>query len=419
MIRQRPGGSITIAGRSVSRLGLGTMRLLGPGTWGGAHPDPHTARQVLREAVDVYGISHIDTADAYGPHTAEVLVREALRPYPAHVLIATKVGLIRPDASTWTPLGRPEYLKSAVEMSLRRLGAERIDLCYLHRVDPAVPLVDQVGALLDLMGQGKVGAIGLSKVTCSQINEARVLTPIAAVQNCLNLGEPDDPALAYCAEHAIPYVAFRPLSLGALEPKEALAFLFEKDPTIAAIPGTGNPAHLRDLVDAAWTCTPGGAACGSDIASGGSSDPASSKTPTAAGRFAAHNHQWPVLFRTLTPMDQSIWALVDQLRAWFDTTEDATAHTTLAFRILKLTEETGEAAQALVDAAGQNPRKPKTDDMDHVVKELCDVVLTALLALSTITPDVSSIFADHVRNAARRAAEAGAPITAPPAATPA
>ena len=118
-------------------------------------------------------------------------------------------------------------------------------------------------------------------------------------------------------------------------------------------------------------------------------------------------------------MDQSIWALVDQLRAWFDTTEDATAHTTLACRILKLTEETGEAAQALVDAAGQNPRKPKTDDLDHVVKELCDVVLTALLALSTITPDVSSIFADHVRNAAHRAAEAGAPITAPPATTPA
>ncbi len=247
-----PAGTITLADKTVSRLGLGTMRLTGPGTWGPA-TDADAALQLLRDAVHELGISHVDTADAYGPYTVEELIRRALHPYPDSLLLATKVGMIRPAPNQWRPLGRPDYLRAAVEASLHRLAVDRIDLCYLHRVDPAVPLVDQVGELMDLTAEGKIGAIGLSKVTPEQIKEAATVAPIAAVQNCLNLDEPDDPALRHCASAGIPYVPYRPLNAGALAHGslgEALGWLLGLGPHVAPIPGTSSIEHLRALVDA-------------------------------------------------------------------------------------------------------------------------------------------------------------------------
>lgn len=245
-----PGGTIVIAGKVVSRLGLGTMRLTGPGCWG-PPPTPSTAVRVLRDAVAIHGITHIDTADAYGPAIAEDLVRQALHPFPPEVLIATKVGMIRPGPNVWRPLGRPHYLRAAVEASLRRLGVDTLDLCYLHRIDPVIPLSEQVGALADMVAEGKVRRVGLSKVTPAQVVEAMDAVTVAAVQNCLNINEPDDPALAFCAEHDIPYIPYRPLNIGAIAPKTALTWLLGLGRHVAPIPGTAKPDHLRELVASA------------------------------------------------------------------------------------------------------------------------------------------------------------------------
>ncbi|GAB2702893.1 aldo/keto reductase [Kitasatospora kifunensis] len=241
---------IVIAGKEVTRLGFGTMRLTGPGTWG--YPsDTTNALRLLRAAVSDCGITHIDTADAYGPYTVEELIRWALHPYSESLLLATKVGMIRPAPNVWRPLGRPDYLRAAVESSLRRLATERIDLCYLHRVDPALPLAEQVGTLADLQTEGKIGAVGLSKVTPEQVKEATTVTPIAAVQNCLNLDEPNDPALSYCAANNIPYVPYRPLNAGGLASTSlsaALQWLLNLGPHVAPIPGTSSIEHLRALI---------------------------------------------------------------------------------------------------------------------------------------------------------------------------
>lgn len=282
-----PGGTITIAGKTVSRLGLGTLRLPGPGCWGWPE-HPAVAISVLRRAVDLHGITHIDTADAYGPHIAEQLIGRALRPSRPELLIATKVGMIRPGPDIWRPLSRPDYLRAAVEGSLRRLGASTLDLCYLHRIDPAIPLADQVGVLADMTAEGKIAAVGLSKVTPDQIAEALRITPIAAVQNSLNADEQNDPALAVCAERGIPYVPFRPLGAGRLPPASALAWLLNLSPNIAPIPGTTAPGHLRELADAARAAmTPRRMTCGSATASGDSSARASSTLPTEAAPSAA------------------------------------------------------------------------------------------------------------------------------------
>ncbi|NEA75412.1 aldo/keto reductase [Streptomyces sp. So13.3] len=254
MSRQNPpGGAIRLAGKRVSRVGLGTMRLTGAGTWGPPR-DADAAIRVLREAVGVHGISHIDTADSYGPHTVEELIRRALRPYPPHLLIATKVGMVRPGPDRWVPLGRPEYLRAAVEASLRRLATGRLELCYLHRIDPMVPLTEQVGELGLLQQEGKIGHIGLSKVAVEQIRAASAEIQVAAVQNVLNRDEPDDPAVDYCRVQKIPYVPYRPLNAGALAspatgPGEAVRWLLSQGDHIAPIPGTSAPDHLRDLVE--------------------------------------------------------------------------------------------------------------------------------------------------------------------------
>ncbi|MFD7639562.1 aldo/keto reductase [Kitasatospora sp. NPDC059795] len=252
MTGSRPGGTLTLAGVTVARLGLGTMRLTGPGTWDDP-TDRVGAVRLLRHAVDS-GINHIDTADAYGPHTVEDLIRWALHPYSDDLLIATKVGMVRPAPNVWHPLGRPEYLRAAVEASLRRLAVERIGLCYLHRVDPTVLLADQVGTLAELQQEGKIGAIGLSKVTVDQIEQARATIPIDAVQNVLNLDEPDDPALEHCHDLGIPYIPYRPLNAGRHTGPDgaakALRHLLDRGPHVAPIPGTSNRGHLDELIAA-------------------------------------------------------------------------------------------------------------------------------------------------------------------------
>lgn len=248
-----PGGSLGLAGKTVSRLGLGTMGLTGPGNWG-APPNPAEAVRLLRTAVGEYGVTHIDTADAYGPHTVEELIRRALHPYGDELLVATKVGLVRPGPGVYEPLGRPAYLRHAVEASLRRLGCERLPLCYLHRVDGTVPLPDQLGTLTELRDEGKIAGIGLSRVTADELDRARALAPIAAVQNPMNPAQGHDAALDHCRGLGIPYVAYRPLGKGRLVgqgPAPVLGRLLSLGPHVAVIPGTTRVDHLRQLVEAA------------------------------------------------------------------------------------------------------------------------------------------------------------------------
>ncbi|MEV6056918.1 aldo/keto reductase [Streptomyces sp. NPDC052107] len=253
MTPQPPAGTITIAGKTVSRLGFGTMRLTGPGIWGDP-ADRDMALSLLRQAVHTHGISHIDTADAYGPHTVENLIRDALHPYPEHVLIATKVGMVRPAPGHWRPLGNPFYLRSCVEASLRRLQVERLELCYLHRIDPEVALDDQIAVMQAMQDEGKIGHIGLSKVTREDLGLVVKHRPIAAVQNVLNTNDRFDPVVELCRDMGIPYVAYRPLDAGVLTqaqgPRPALDWLLNYGPHIAPIPGTSQPRHLNEIAAA-------------------------------------------------------------------------------------------------------------------------------------------------------------------------
>lgn len=250
------GGSIEIAGKAVSRLGFGTMRLTGPGTWGDPD-DRDRALSVLRQAVHTHGVTHIDTADAYGPHTVEHLIRDALYPYPGELLIATKVGMARPAPNVWAPHGHPVYLRSCVEASLRRLSVERLELCYLHRVDPEVTLADQLGTLKALQDEGKIGHIGLSKVTPEDIRRAGKEVTIAAVQNVLNMTDRHDPALELCRDLSIPYVPYRPLDAGTLTKAHGvfapLHWLLQLGSLVAPIPSTSKPEHLEEIVNAVYS----------------------------------------------------------------------------------------------------------------------------------------------------------------------
>ena len=201
MTTTEAAGTFEIAGKNVSRLGFGTMRLTGRGIWG-QPADRAECVAVLRRAVEL-GVQFIDTADSYGPGVAEDIIREALHPYPDDIVIATKAGLTRngPDVidtasgpkhlgpAAWPPVGRPEYLRQQALMSLRRLGLEQIDLFQLHRIDPKVPLADQVGELKNLQDDGKIVAIGLSQVTTEQLAEARQIADIATVQSRYNVND--------------------------------------------------------------------------------------------------------------------------------------------------------------------------------------------------------------------------------------
>ncbi|MEV7321238.1 aldo/keto reductase [Streptomyces sp. NPDC093970] len=243
------------------RIGFGSMQLTGPGHWA-APDDPDRAMQVLRDAVDA-GVTHIDTADAYGPFTAEKYIRKALRPYPDGLVIATKGGMTRQGPNQWAPCGRPEYLRQCVEMSLRRLQVERIDLYYLHRIDPAVSIEDQLGVLRDMQAQGKIGGIGLSKVTLEQLCAAGAVTTIAAVSNKYNVtDQASEDVLRHCETDGITFVPYAPIASGALTtpgalgeiaedygatPAQlALAWLLHRSPAITPIPGTSSSAHLHE-----------------------------------------------------------------------------------------------------------------------------------------------------------------------------
>lgn len=260
----RASGAYPIGGElPVHRIGFGTMCLTGPGTW--YHGDERAAKRLLRRAYEL-GVDHFDTADAYGPESAEHYLRKALHRYadgyPDGVVIATKGGMTRQGPDLWAPVGRPEYLRQCVEMSLRRLALDCIDLYYLHRIDPKVPLEEQVGALAQARAEGKIRHIGLSKATVEQIERARAIAPIAAVQNKFNALHDDTSVLDYCAAHAIAFVAYAPLAAGAVfaggresaEPPRApaaLRRLLDLAPCVLAIPGTANLAHLEENCRAA------------------------------------------------------------------------------------------------------------------------------------------------------------------------
>ncbi len=252
---------------TVDRLGYGAMQLTGPGIWGDPK-DPDEAVRVLRRAIEL-GVTFIDTADSYGPFVSEMLIKKALHPYADHLVIATKAGLTRSGPNDWRPVGRPEYLRQQVELSLRHLGVERIDLLQLHRIDSKVPLAEQVGELAMLQKEGKIRHIGLSEVSVAQIEEASKTATIVSVQNLYNLAKRDAEAvLAYCEANQLAFIPWFPLAtgqlareggpldevakrLGAKPSQLALAWLLKKSPVMLPIPGTSKVAHLEDNVAAA------------------------------------------------------------------------------------------------------------------------------------------------------------------------
>ncbi|MCW2614395.1 MAG: putative oxidoreductase, aryl-alcohol dehydrogenase like protein [Frankiales bacterium] len=250
----------------VTRLGYGAMRITGKGIWG-PPADRDTAIAVLRRAVEL-GVDLVDTADSYGPYVSEDLIREALHPYDG-VLIATKGGLTRSGPDVWEQVGRPEYLRQCVEMSLRRLGVEQIGLYQLHRFDAKVPVEESLGALKELQDAGKIRHIGISEVTVAEIEQAREVVDVVSVQNLYNLGNrQSEEVLQYCEREGIAFMPWFPVAAGELArpggvldeiAKEhdathaqlALAWLLRRSPVMLPIPGTGSIAHLEENCAAA------------------------------------------------------------------------------------------------------------------------------------------------------------------------
>jgi pyridoxine 4-dehydrogenase len=258
--------SFDIAGElRVRRLGYGTGMLTGPGYWG-PRLEPAEAVAVLRRAVE-RGVTLLDTADNYGPDIAEELVARALYPYPDHLVVATKGGVVRTGPNLWHTDGRPERLRAMCEASLRRLKTETIDLYQLHRIDPDVPLADQLGALAELRSAGKIRHIGLDTVTAEELERALEITPIASVQNRFNLQDREStPVLEMCEERGLAFLPWFPLGNGALARADlpevarrhgatpgqvALAWLLHRSPVILPTPGTGSLAHLEENLNAA------------------------------------------------------------------------------------------------------------------------------------------------------------------------
>ena len=263
-------GTFTLGDLTVHRLGYGAMRITGEGIWG-PPADHDTAIAVLRRAVEL-GVDLIDTADSYGPYISEDLIREALHPYRGaerDVLIATKGGLTRSGPDAWPPVGRPEYLRQCVEMSLRRLGVEQIGLWQLHRIDEKVPAEEQFGLMADVQKEGKVRHLGLSEVTVDQIKAAREHFEVVSVQNLYNLAtRQSEDVLDYCEAEGIAFLPWFPVAAGELakpggvldeiakdhdatHAQLALAWLLRRSPVMLPIPGTGSVAHLEENCAAA------------------------------------------------------------------------------------------------------------------------------------------------------------------------
>ncbi|MET8026347.1 aldo/keto reductase [Streptomyces avermitilis] len=252
--------------RPVRRLGYGTAQLTGPGYWG-PRGDTRDAVAVLRRAVE-RGVTLIDTADNYGPSVAEELLAEALHPYPEGLLVATKGGVVRTGDSAWHIAGRPEQLRAMCEASLRRLRLDTIDLYQLHRLDPEVPMAEQLGTLDALRAEGKIRHLGLDTVTAEQLEAALELTDIAAVQNRYNLlDRASEPLLKLCEARGIAFLPWFPLGNGSLTADPvctevaaahratpgqiALAWLLHRSPVLCPTPGTGSLEHLEENLDAA------------------------------------------------------------------------------------------------------------------------------------------------------------------------
>lgn len=267
---------------AVRRLGFGAMRITGPGIWG-EPADREGARAVVRRAVEL-GVDFIDTADSYGPAVSEEIIAEALHPYPAGLRIATKAGLVRTGPDGWHPLGRPEYLRQQVELSLRRLKVDVIDLFQLHRVDPTVPADDQFGLLKQLQDEGKVRALGLSQVSVDQIRAAQRVFTVATVQNRFNLTDRSSAdVLEYATAEGIGFIPWAPVSagelaraggpvdtiardLGATPAQVALAWVLQASAVMLPIPGTASIPHLEDNLGAATVTLPASAVAELDAA---------------------------------------------------------------------------------------------------------------------------------------------------------
>ena len=261
-----PSGTFAIGGDLVvHRLGFGAMRVTGAGIWG-EPADPVEARRVLARLPEL-GVDLIDTADSYGPFVSEDLIREVLHPYDG-LVVATKGGLTRHGPDVWKPVGRPEYLRQCVMLSLRRLGVERTDLWQLHRIDPAVPRDEQFGVMRAMQDEGLIRHLGLSQVTVDDIEAARAIFPVATVQNLYHLARRDsEDVLAYCEANGTGFVPWFPLPAGSLarpggpldriaprlgdtHGQVALAWLLRRSAVMLPIPGTGRVDHLEENVAA-------------------------------------------------------------------------------------------------------------------------------------------------------------------------
>jgi pyridoxine 4-dehydrogenase len=264
-INAAASGEFTLGGRTINRLGFGAMRITGEGVWG-PPADREESLKTLRR-LPALGVNFIDTADSYGPFVSEDLIREALRPYTG-LTIATKGGLTRHGPGIWLPVGRPEYLRQCVMMSLRRLGVERIDLWQLHRIDPQVPRDEQFGVMRDMQKEGLIGELGLSEVSVEEIQAARKFFTVATVQNRYNLVDrTSEDVLDFCEAEGIGFIPWFPLAAGDLakpgsvldqvakkagaSPSQvALAWVLKRAKVMLPIPGTSKVKHLEENVAA-------------------------------------------------------------------------------------------------------------------------------------------------------------------------
>jgi pyridoxine 4-dehydrogenase len=261
-------GTVTIGkDLTVNRLGFGAMRLTGEGIWGDP-TDPAECKRVLKRLPDL-GVNFIDTADAYGPEVSENLIAEALHPYPKGLVIATKGGLTRQGPNLWTPVGRAEYLRQQVEMSLRRLKLERIDLYQLHRFDPKVPVEESLGELKKMQEEGKIRHIGISETSVAEFQQAQKIVNVVSIQNQYNISDRQhEDVVAYCTKNKIVFIPWFPLAAGELtkygsvldrlatahkvtKSQIALAWLLRRSPEMLPIPGTSQVSHLEQNVAAA------------------------------------------------------------------------------------------------------------------------------------------------------------------------
>jgi aryl-alcohol dehydrogenase-like predicted oxidoreductase len=260
-------GTWNLGDLTVHRLGYGAMRLTGRDAWG-PPPDKDEAIRAVRHAIDL-GVDFIDTADSYGPFISELLLKEALYPYPANLVIATKAGHTRPSPAEWVPVGRPEYIRQQCELSLRNLAVERIDLFQIHRLDPHIPIADQIGTLRQLQKEGKVRAVGLSNATLEDIEQAAALITLVSIQLRYSVANrKNENVLKYCENKGLAFIPWAPMNAGDLAVVEgplkaiatqvggspaqvALAWLLQRSPVVLPIPGSASVLHVEENCNAA------------------------------------------------------------------------------------------------------------------------------------------------------------------------